>query len=149
MIFTSDNGCAPYIGVKELEAKGHYPSGPLRGYKSDVWEGGHRVPFILRWPGVVQPGTVCNQLVHQADLIATFADVFDVKLPAGAGEDSYSLLPLIKGDDKPIREHAISCSIRGLPSLRQGSWKLILGKGSGGWTAGQDGPGQPTLQPGV
>ena len=56
VVFTSDNGCAPYIGVADLEQQGHYPSGPLRGYKSDVWEGGHRVPFIVRWPGVVQPG---------------------------------------------------------------------------------------------
>jgi arylsulfatase A-like enzyme len=138
VIFTSDNGCAPYIGVKELEAQGHYPSGPLRGYKSDAWEGGHRVPMIVRWPGVVQGGVVCDQLVHQADLLATFADILDTKLPAEAGEDSYSLLPLLSGQDKPIREHSISCSIRGLPSLRQGSWKLILGRGSGGWTAGQD-----------
>jgi arylsulfatase A len=73
VIFTSDNGCAPYIGVKELEKKGHYPSGPFRGYKSDAWEGGHRVPFIVRWPGVVKPGSQCDQLVHQADLMATMA----------------------------------------------------------------------------
>jgi arylsulfatase A-like enzyme len=138
VIFTSDNGCAPYIGVQEMEAKGHYPSGPLRGYKSDVWEGGHRVSFIVRWPGVVAPNTVCDQLVHQADLIATFAEIFHADLPDNAGEDSYSLLPLLRGEDKAVREHAISCSMRGLPSLRQGSWKLIPGPGSGGWTKGDD-----------
>ena len=138
VLFTSDNGCAPYIGVKELESKGHYPSGPLRGYKADVWEGGHRVPFIVRWPGVVESGTVNHQLVHQADLLATIADIFGQNLPHDAGEDSFSLLPLLRGSEKPIRLHAVSCSSQGLPSIRTGSWKLILGPGSGGWGKGGD-----------
>ena len=138
VIFTSDNGCAPYIGAKELEKNGHYPSGPLRGYKSDVWEGGHRVPFIVHWSGVVKSGTVCDQLIHQADLMATFAAVLNAKLPAGAGEDSFNLLPLLQGEDRPVREHAVSCSMRGLPGLRHGTWKLIPGRGSGGWTKGSD-----------
>ncbi len=138
VLLTSDNGCAPYIGVKELEKKGHYPSGPLRGYKSDVWEGGHRVPFIVRWPGVVKPGGVCRQLVHQADLLATCADIIGASLPANAGEDSFSFLPLLTGEDRLVREHAISQSMRGLLSIRRGRWKLIAGRGSGGWTEGQD-----------
>jgi arylsulfatase A-like enzyme len=139
VIFTSDNGCAPYIGVKALEQQGHYPSGPLRGYKSDVWEGGHRVPFIVRWPGVVKADSVCDQLVHQADLIATFAEILGTQLPDGAGEDSFSLLPLLRGHDRPVREHSVSSSIRGVPSVRDGPWKLILNPGSGGWTAGGGG----------
>ncbi len=126
VLFTSDNGCAPYIGAKELEAKGHFPSGPLRGYKGDVFEGGHRVPFIVRWPGVVKPGRVCGQLVHGADLIATVADILGTKLPDDAGEDSFSLLPLLKGEDKAVREHAVSCASSGIPGLRRGPWKLIL-----------------------
>ena len=69
VIFTSDNGCAHYIGVSALEEAGHFPSGPLRGYKSDVWEGGHRVPFIIRWPEVAKAGTKSDQLVHQADFM--------------------------------------------------------------------------------
>jgi arylsulfatase A-like enzyme len=138
VIFTSDNGCAPYIGVKNLEQMGHYPSGPLRGYKADAWEGGHRVPFIVRWPGVVKPGSVCSQLVYQADFLRTFADVFGVKLPDTAGEDSFSLMPLLKGDDKPIRENAVSASIGGTPALRSGSWKYIPAPGSGGWGKGGD-----------
>ncbi|MEO7319628.1 MAG: sulfatase-like hydrolase/transferase [Chthoniobacteraceae bacterium] len=76
VVFTSDNGCAPYIDAKELEKMGHFPSGPLRGYKSDAWEGGHRVPFMVRWPGVVQPGSVSGQLVYQdcgSTACATFA----------------------------------------------------------------------------
>ncbi|WP_395753249.1 arylsulfatase [Prosthecobacter sp.] len=138
VIFTADNGCAPYIGVKDLEQMGHYPSGPLRGYKADAWEGGHRVPFMVRWPGVVKPGSVCGQLVYQADFIRTFADIFDVKLPDNAGEDSFSLLPLLKGGDKPIRENAVSASIGGIPGVRSGSWKYIPAPGSGGWGSGGD-----------
>jgi arylsulfatase A-like enzyme len=138
VIFTSDNGCAPYIGAKELEQKGHYPSGPLRGYKADAWEGGHRVPFMVRWPGVVKAGSACSQLVYQADFMRTFAEVFGVKLPDNAGEDSFSLMPLLKGDDKPIRENAVSASSGGTPAVRSGSWKYIPAPGSGGWGTGGD-----------
>jgi len=143
VLFTSDNGCAPYIGVDDLERQGHYPSGPLRGYKSDVWEGGHRVPFIVRWPGVVEPGGVSNRLVHQADVMATFAEIVGQTLPDDAGEDSFSLLPLLRGEDREVRQTAVSQSIRGLLAVRLGPWKLIFGKGSGGWTSGKDAhPGQ-------
>jgi arylsulfatase A-like enzyme len=138
VVFTADNGCAPYIGVEDLEKMGHYPSGPLRGYKADAWEGGHRVPFIVKWPGVAKAGSVCHQLVCQADLMRTFADVFDVKLPDTAGEDSFSLMPLLKGEDKPIRENAVSASIGGTPALRSGAWKYIPAPGSGGWGKGGD-----------
>jgi arylsulfatase A len=138
VVFTSDNGCAPYAGAKELEEKGHYPSGPLRGYKSDAWEGGHRVPFMVRWPGTVKPGTVCGQLVEQADLFRTLADLLGTKLPDTAGEDSFSLMPLLKGDDKPIRDNAVSASSNGLPAVRLGNWKYIPGPGSGGWGTGGD-----------
>lgn len=138
VVFTADNGCAPYIGVEDLEKMGHYPSGPLRGYKADAWEGGHRVPFMVRWPGKVKAGTVCNQLVNQADLMRTFADVFGVTLPDTAGEDSFSLMPLLKGEDKPIRESAVSASINGVPGVRKGTWKYIPAPGSGGWGKGGD-----------
>jgi arylsulfatase A-like enzyme len=138
VFFTADNGCAPYIGVKELEQMGHYPSGPLRGYKADAWEGGHRVPFMIRWPGVVRPGSVCSQLVYQADLLRTLADAFSVTLPETAGEDSFSLMPLLKGEDRPVRENAVSTSMGGTPALRSGSWKYIPAPGSGGWGSGGD-----------
>ncbi|MCB1124080.1 MAG: sulfatase-like hydrolase/transferase, partial [Verrucomicrobiae bacterium] len=141
VIFTSDNGCAPYIGVEELEAKGHYPSGPLRGYKSDAWEGGHRVPFIVRWPDRVEADSVCHQLIHQADILATLANIMDRKLPENQAVDSFSILPLLGGIDEPVRQNAVSCSSRGLPGFRLGNWKLIPGEGSGGWSKG--GEGQP------
>jgi arylsulfatase A-like enzyme len=160
LVFTSDNGCAPYVGnttleetqdqrmkgwpwdrnlppVAAMEEKGHFPSGPFRGYKSDVWEGGHRVPFIVRWPNKVQPGSSSAQLVHQADLMATVAEIIGIKLPDNAGEDSFSLLTLLKGGNKPVRKNAVSTSISGLPGLRQENWKYIAGPGSGGWTTGE------------
>ena len=114
-----------------MRSAGHYPSGPLRGYKFDVWEGGHREPFIVRWPGVVKPGSVCGQLVHQADILRTLADILGTKLPDNAGEDSFSLLPLLKGEDKPIRPHAVSCAGAGTPGVRKGDWKFIPGTKSG------------------
>ncbi len=138
VVFTSDNGFAPYVGVNELEARGHFPSGPLRGYKSDVWEGGHRVVFIVRHPGSVEAGSRCDQLVHQADLLATIAELLGASLPADAGEDSFSLMPLLRGGGQPVRQHAVSCGMRGLPAIRDGRWKLILGRGSGGWSKGGD-----------
>jgi arylsulfatase A-like enzyme len=142
VVFTSDNGCAPYIGSAELEGRGHYPSGPLRGYKSDAWEGGHRVPFIVRWPGVVKAASQCDQLVHQADLMATLAEIFGQPLPDNAGEDSYSLVPLLRGEDRPVRQHAVSASMRGVPAMRLGSWKYIPAPGSGGWSTRGD-PSEP------
>jgi arylsulfatase A len=138
VVFTSDNGCAPYIGKPDLEAMDHYPSGPLRGAKSDAWEGGHRVPFIVRWPNRVQSGVTCDQLVHQTDLLATFAEIIGTTPADDVGEDSFSLIPLLKGEDRPIRGHAVSAGMRGVPALRKGSWKYIPAPGSGGWGTGGD-----------
>ena len=131
VVFTSDNGCAPYIGAKELESRGHFPSGPLRGYKADAWEGGHRVPFVVRFPGTVKAGSTCSQTVCSVDLLATLADVLGAKLPATAGEDSVSLVPLLRGEDKPIHEAVVHHSSTGVFAVRCDRWKLILGPGSG------------------
>lgn len=125
VLFTSDNGFASYVGAKDLEKQGHFPSGPLRDYKTSVYEGGHRVAFIARWPGQVAAGTTCDQLVHQADIIATVAEILQTKLPANAAEDSFSFLPLLKGSSAPTRAHAVSCALGGTPGLRLGNWKYI------------------------
>ena len=125
VLFTSDNGCASYIGVKDMEKQGHFPSGPLREYKTSVYEGGHRVPFVVRWPGVVKAGSVCKQHVLQADTIATMAEIFGFKLPENAGEDSFSFMPLLKGDDRPIRTNAVNTACGGTPSFRDGPWKYV------------------------
>ena len=125
IIFTSDNGCGNYIGVKDLESRGHFVSGGLRGYKGDIWEGGTRIPFIVRFPGIVKAGTVCDKLVSQADIMRTLADILRKELPANVGEDSYSLLPLLKGQDTTVRETAVYCRYDGLHAVRKGQWKLI------------------------
>lgn len=125
VFFSSDNGYETAIGIKPLEAKGHFPSGPLRGYKRDVWEGGHREPFIVRYPGVAKAGTVSDALVHHADLMATVADLLGAKLPPTAGEDSFSLLPHLRAPATPVRPHAISTGANGTQSLRDGPWKLV------------------------
>ena len=125
VLFTSDNGCAAYIGVKDMEKQGHFPSGPLRDYKTSVYEGGHRVPFVVKWPGVVNAGSECKQLVLQADTIATLAEILGTTLPETAGEDSFSLMPLLKGEDRPIRTNAVNTACGGIPSFRDGAWKYI------------------------
>jgi arylsulfatase A len=134
VIFTSDNGCAHYIGVDQMEAQGHHPSAHLRGYKSDAWDGGHRMPFFARWPGVIAPGSRSEQLVCLVDLMATCADIVGATLPDTAGEDSVSLLPLFQDPATPIREHVVSHSIDGKFALREDHWKLVLCPGSGGWS---------------
>ncbi len=137
VIFTSDNGCAPYIGVDKLEKQGHYPSANLRGYKADIWDGGHRVPFIARWPGKIKPATRSAQTICLTDLMATCAEVVGAKLPDAAGEDSVSILPELLGTaQKPLREAVVHHSINGAFAIRQGPWKLELCAGSGGWAKG-------------
>ncbi|MHC4572642.1 MAG: sulfatase family protein [Planctomycetota bacterium] len=145
VIVTSDNG--PRIG-----AKGHKSSGPWRGYKSHTWEGGHRIPFIARWPGKIEPATTCDELICLMDLLATSAAIVGADLPDDAGQDSFNVLPLLLGEKpaRPIRGSLVSHSSKGVFAIRQGSWKLIPEtKGSGGWVDPRDsgpfsaeGPGQ-------
>jgi arylsulfatase A-like enzyme len=134
VIFTADNGCSPQAGTAALEAKGHFASAQLRGYKADIWEGGHRVPFFARWPGRVPAGRTSDQLICHTDLLATMADLLGERLPDDAGEDSVSLLPALLGRDRaPLREAVVHHSINGAFAIRQGAWKLALAPGSGGW----------------
>ena len=135
VIFTCDNGCAPYAGVKQMEQKGHYPSAGFRGYKADIWDGGHRIPFIARWPGQIKPGTTSDQTICLTSLMATCAEITGAKLPDNAGEDSVSILPVLQGTAKgPVCEAVVHHSINGSFSIRQGDWKLELCAGSGGWS---------------
>jgi arylsulfatase A len=133
VIFTSDNGCSPQAGVAELERLGHFPSAEFRGYKSDIWEGGHRIPFIVRWPGKVKAGSQNRALVCLTDLMATAADLTGAALPGAAGVDSFSLLPELLGTGKTARGALVNHSINGRFAMRQGPWKLEFCPGSGGW----------------
>ncbi len=135
LVFTSDNGCSPRAGIEELQAAGHFPSGPFRGHKADLYEGGHRVPFLVRWPAKVEAGAVSDRLVGQIDLLATMADLLGQELPADAGEDSVSVLPaLLGGEGGTPRTSLVSQSIDGSFAIREGQWKLLLCPGSGGWS---------------
>ncbi|MEI6604791.1 MAG: arylsulfatase [Verrucomicrobiota bacterium] len=139
VIFASDNGCAPQAGVAALEKQGHFPSAQFRGYKSDIWDGGHRVPFLVRWPGKVKPASLSNQLICQTDLMATCAELLAAKLPASAAEDSVSILPVLLGTaTAPLHEAIVHHSINGMFAIRQGQWKLELCPGSGGWGSPSD-----------
>lgn len=128
IIFTSDNGFAPYVDVKFLENHGHYPSYIYRGYKADIWEGGHRVPLIVTWPGKVQSSTISNEVVSLVDLFATTAEIVNADFEDNAGEDSYNILPVLLNEpyQGPLREATVFHSIRGEFAIQQGPWKLIL-----------------------
>jgi arylsulfatase A len=135
VIFTSDNGCSKAAGILELQQQGHYPSGDLRGSKADIFDGGHRIPFIARWPDQTKAGSRCEQTVLQLDLLATWADIAGIKLPENAGEDSVSILPLLRGQDQtPSRSAVVHHSINGSFAIRQGKWKLEICADSGGWS---------------
>ena len=134
-IVTSDNGATPGADFKLLGSKGHDPSAQFRGHKADIFEGGHRVAFVARWPTVIQPGTTSAHTICHTDLIATVADITGVALPNNAGEDSYSMLPLMKQTAKgPTREATVHHSVNGSFAIRQGRWKLCYCPGSGGWS---------------
>ncbi|SKB03098.1 Arylsulfatase A [Prosthecobacter debontii] len=133
VIFSSDNGCSPQAGTTELEKQGHYASANYRGYKSDIWDGGHRVPFLARWPGTITPGSQSQAVICLGDFMATVADLLKVELPAEAAPDSISFLPNLKDPSLPGRDALVHHSINGQFAVRQGRWKLDLCPGSGGW----------------
>ncbi len=136
VFFTSDNGCSKAAGIDKLAEAGHRVSAHLRGSKADIWDGGHRVPFIVRWPGKIAPGARSSELICLTDLFATVAELTGTPLPAGSAEDSVSFLPALSG--RPIdstRAGVIHHSFSGHFAYRQGPWKLILARGSGGWTS--------------
>ncbi|MDE0737233.1 MAG: arylsulfatase [Pirellulaceae bacterium] len=142
LIFTADNGCSPQAKFDQLHAKGHHPSYQFRGHKADIFEGGHRVPFIARWPSKIKSQSRSDQLICLTDLMATCGELVQSKLPADAGVDSVSILPALLGNDtKPLREAVVHHSIRGAFSIRKGDWKLELCPGSGGWSAPRPGRG--------
>jgi len=135
VIMTSDNGCSPAAKIPGMQAKGHFPNGDLRGHKADIFDGGHRIPFLVRWPERVKAGSRSAQTICLTDLMATCAEIVGEKLPDNAGEDSASILPALLGEDKgPLHEAVVHHSINGSFAIRQGKWKLELCGGSGGWS---------------
>ncbi len=152
VIFTSDNGGLyhywepkeaddlKYYKVrsrgKYVQQFGHQGNAHLRGTKADIWEGGHRVPFVVRWPGKTPKGATSKELIELTDLLATCAAIVGSDLPAGMGEDSRNVLPAltqVKPRDS-VRDYAVHHSLWGEFAIRQGPWKLIMHRGSGGFT---------------
>lgn len=134
VFFTSDNGCSPEADFEQLATKGHDPSYIFRGHKADIYEGGHRVPFIVSWKGKVSSGK-SEQLVCTTDFFATVADVINKNIDDNIAEDSYSLLSSLGlKSDKLKRESIVHHSIDGSFAYRKGNWKVCFSSGSGGWS---------------
>ncbi|WP_063745006.1 sulfatase family protein [Flexithrix dorotheae] len=128
IIFTADNGHSHYTGWNDLVNAGHMPSGPYRGHKGDIWEGGHRVPFIAKWPKKIQPASSSNQLLCLTDVYATVHDLIkNEPTPANEGEDSFSILPVLLGQEsKSKRENLVSHSVDGEFAFRNNEgWKIV------------------------
>jgi arylsulfatase A-like enzyme len=127
VVFTADNGHSHYTGWSQLVSAGHLPSGPYRGHKGDIWEGGHRVPLVVRWPKRVAAGASSDQLVCLTDLLATCADLLGADLPEDGAEDSLSFLPALLGNANPSgRATLVNHSNFGEFAYRDGPWKLVF-----------------------
>ncbi|QDV25817.1 Arylsulfatase [Aureliella helgolandensis] len=135
VIFTSDNGGMFNLGGQAAFKSGHRQNGDLLGFKFGVWEGGHRVPLIVRWPGKVKAGTVSNQLIGNVDMLATFAALTGQTLEKTQQADSVNMLPAITGEPaQPIRDHLVLAPFKNTHlSLRKGKWMYIPARGSGGF----------------
>ncbi|MFI3267510.1 MAG: arylsulfatase [Rikenellaceae bacterium] len=137
VIFASDNGCSRTADIDLLKSLGHSPNSIYRGIKSDMYDGGHRVPFIVKWPNVVKAGAESDKAITLASLMATCADINDIKLPENCAEDSFSILDELKGKkskkDSRGESLAIHHSVYGHFAIRKGDWKLIVCPYSGGW----------------
>ncbi|HTP34561.1 MAG TPA: sulfatase-like hydrolase/transferase [Candidatus Acidoferrales bacterium] len=133
IIFTSDNGA--HWTPEDKAAWPHRANANWRGMKADIWDAGHRIPFLARWTGRIRPGTVSSQLGCLTDLMATAAALTRFHVPHDAGEDSYNLLPALLGTARrPIRQAVVHHSNQGMFSIRERNWKLELGLGSGGFS---------------
>jgi arylsulfatase A-like enzyme len=135
VLFHADNGAETRHVVWMREDHNHDAVGGWRGMKRDGWEGGHRVPFIARWPSKIPPQQVTAQMMNTTDIFATLASAAGTVLPDEVAVDSFDLLPAMLGkqaEGKPIRPHLLTQSFQGQFQIRQGNWKYLDHKGSGG-----------------
>jgi len=132
VIFTADNGCSSVANSKQLKAAGHDSSAGYRGAKTDLYEGGHRVPCMVRWPGRIAPRGSSDALAGMTDLYVTCLAAAGVAQPTMGGEDSVNLLPVLLGRTKSVRESYIMHSAFGFFSIRKGTMKYLVCRGSGG-----------------
>lgn len=134
LMFSSDNGPEVTSVVRMRADHGHDGARPWRGMKRDQWEGGHRVPFMARWPGRIEAGSVSDQTVSLTDVMATCAAIVGAALPKNAAEDSYNILPVLRGSqgDAPVRRYTLQQTIKLDLAIRRGPWKYLDHEGSGG-----------------
>lgn len=145
VIFTADNGHSHYTGWDDLIAAGHLPSGPYRGHKGDVWEGGHRVPFVVRWPDRIPADSTSDQMVCLTDLFASCADLLQAELPDDCAQDSFSFLGTALGRqdfERGRRSSMVNHSNFGEFTFRKGDWKLVYRLGKPNLNASR---GEPTV----
>ncbi len=124
VVFTADNGPERYAYRRD-ERFNHWSAAPFRGLKRDIYEGGHHVPFLVRWPGVVKPGRVSEALVSQVDLMATLASVVGYELPRDAAHDSHDMLPILRGESDSVRNHHVHNTREGSYAIRSEGWLLV------------------------
>ena len=142
LVFTSDNGSPQRDGtdmggqIASVKKYGHDPSRPWKGMKADIWEGGHRVPFIASWPENIQPNSVSDQVICLTDIISSVATILGISNEAGTMEDSFDISPILFGKNEPVRASIVHHSIDGTFAIRNGDWKLIQGKNAGGFSKG-------------
>jgi len=127
VVFSADNGPEHYAYARDEKFE-HWSAHPLRGLKRDIYEGGHRVPFLVKWPGLIEPGTVEEVLVSQIDLMATFAAALDHALPGDAAEDSHDLMPLLRGDADSVRSTHVHNTFEQAWAIRHHEWLLVEAK---------------------
>lgn len=124
VVFSADNGPEHYAYSRDKEF-GHWSAHPLRGLKRDVYEGGHRVPFVVRWPRMTEAGSTCDAMVSQTDLMATLASYLKFELPVDCAEDSYDLHPLLRKEAQQVREFLVHNTRKNQYAIRRGDWLLI------------------------
>jgi arylsulfatase A-like enzyme len=151
VIVTSDNGFSPAADLKAHTSRGHFPSCSYRGTKADIFEGGHRIPFLVRWPERIAPATTSAATMCLTDFLATVAEILGEKVPENAGEDSFSMLPVWSNAmPNTRRDTIVHHSINGSFAIRSGPWKLIFAADSGGWSFPRPGTAEaanlPALQ---
>lgn len=138
IIFTSDNGCSPAAKIDVLNSKEHYPNSIYRGTKADIFDGGHRVPFIVKWDKEIKKGSVCDKPISLISFMATCADINNISLPENYAEDSHSIYDELKGSPKKDSKGeslVVHHSIDGYFAIRKGKWKLCVCPHSGGWSS--------------
>lgn len=146
-IFTSDNGASGVADFETLEKYGHHPSYIFKGFKGDIWEGGHREPTVISYPAMIQGGTTSNHMISLSDIYRSIAEIIDAEIPDETAEDSISNVPLWKGEDEPVREDVVHSSANGGLSIRRGDWKLDFVYDGGGLVASRKGSEGQVFEP--